>query len=459
MYRKDINRSLIRSYLIAMIIKDLNISLNPYRLYSIIEREYDHSFLLESTQGPEHLARYSFIGFEPETKMVCERGVLRTEDEEYESKDPLETMVEKIPKKNLDYRGFSGGAVGYVSYEYIKRLEQIAGGNEKSSKFPEFEFGIFNDALIYDHLNRKTTYVSHTEDRSAQIIALSKEDTLIGGLECSKAKTNFEKEQFEKAVEIAKQEIVEGEIFQVVLSRKYEFGFDGNLLRFYNQLRQINPSPYMYYLSFGEKRIIGSSPENLVRVEGRKVESYATLAGTIERGKTPEQDKELENRLLNSEKDRAEHLMLVDLTRNDLGKVCRAGSVKVNSLMDVHKYSHVQHLSSAIEGVLEDTKGCADVFNAIFPAGTVSGAPKVRAMEIIDRLEKDARGPYAGAVGYFSFNGNCDFAIGIRTLFSYRSKAYVQAGAGIVYDSIPEKEFIETENKMKALVDTLGVIA
>jgi anthranilate synthase component 1 len=439
-----------------MITKDLNISLNPYRLYSIIEREYDHSFLLESAEGPDKLSRFSFIGFDPQKKISFDKNVLDVDGEQKDVKEnAIKSLLSEIPKKKLDYKGFSGGAVGYVSYEYIKNLEKIGDG-KMESKFPDFEFGIFDDTIVYDHLSRKTTYLSHDKDRSEEIIKLLKEDPFIGNLECSKAKTNFEKAEFEKAVEGAKEEIKAGEIFQVVLSRKYEFGYDGNLLKFYNQLRQINPSPYMYYLSFGEKRIIGSSPENLVRVEGRKVESYATLAGTAKRGKTEDEDKKLESQLKNSEKDKAEHLMLVDLTRNDVGKVCR--NVKVNSLMDVHKYSHVQHLSSAIEGVLDENKDCADAFNAIFPAGTVSGAPKIRAMEIIERTEKTPRGPYAGAVGYFSFNGNCDFAICIRTLFSYRNKATIQAGAGIVYDSEPEKEYEETENKMKAVIESLGVV-
>ena len=263
------------------------------------------------------------------------------------------------------------------------------------------------------------------------------------------------KEEFEKAVLAAKEHITNGDIFQVVLSRRYSLPFEGNLLRFYNHLKQTNPSPYMYFLSFGDRKIIGSSPENLVRVEGNAIDSYATLAGTMPRGKTPAEDAALEARLRSDEKERAEHLMLVDLTRNDVSKVAAFNSVSVPELMEVHKYRHVQHLSSHVVGKLSEGKDCFDAFDAIFPAGTLTGAPKVRAMEIIEELEAVRRGPYGGAVGYFSFNRNCDFAITIRTLVAQRQKAYVQAGAGIVYDSVPEREYEETESKMRATINSL----
>jgi anthranilate synthase component 1 len=301
------------------------------------------------------------------------------------------------------------------------------------------------------------SYLSHGDDRSAEILALAKEDVFSGPFEAGNPKANMKKEEFEDAVKVAKERISNGEIFQVVLSRRYEMPYEGNLLKFYNYLKQTNPSPYMYCLNFGERKIIGSSPENLVRVEGRKIDSYATLAGTMPRGRTVDEDKALEQLLLNDEKEKAEHLMLVDLTRNDLGKVSSVGSVTVPELMEVHKYSHVQHLGSHVCGELADGKDCFDAFDAIFPAGTLSGAPKVRAMEIIEELEKNRRGAYGGAVGYFSFNRNCDFAITIRTLIAQRQKAYVQAGAGIVYDSVPEREYMETENKMGAIMKALDV--
>ncbi|HQT45438.1 MAG TPA: anthranilate synthase component I family protein, partial [Candidatus Micrarchaeota archaeon] len=316
--------------------------------------------------------------------------------------------------------------------------------------------GIFEDCVIYDHAQKTVHYLSQGGDRSKKILDIAKEDLFTGPFEAGTPKENMGREKYEDAVRIAKEKITDGEVFQVVLSRRYSIPFEGNLVRFYNYLKQTNPSPYMYFLSFGDRKIIGSSPENLVRVEGREISSYATLAGTMQRGATDAEDKELENRLLTDEKEKAEHLMLVDLTRNDVSKVSKFGTVKVPELMEVHKYRHVQHLASHVVGELADGKDCFDAFNALFPAGTLTGAPKVRAMEIIEELETARRGPYGGAVGYFSANGNCDFAINIRTLVANRQKAYIQAGAGIVNDSVPEREYEETENKMRSLIFALA---
>lgn len=439
------------------IYKKLKITLNPYQLYSLVQREYEDSFLLESTDGTERLARFSFIGFNPKTKMIGKQKVVQVGDQEFDSNNSIQVISENLPRMPIGQEGFMGGAVGYFSYDYIRTLENLPNKTKDNLNFPDFEFGLFDDCLIYDHRNKSVHYLSHNKDRSSEILKLSREDTFFGPFEAGKLKENMEKQEYEKAVETAKQEIVNGEIFQVVLSRRYEVPFEGNLLRFYNFLKQTNPSPYMYFLSFGDKKIIGSSPENLVRVEGTKIESYATLAGTMPRGKNPKEDRLFEKKLLNNEKEKAEHLMLVDLTRNDLGKVAKFGSVKVPSLMEVHKYRDVQHMCSPVVGELRSDKDCFDAFNAIFPAGTVSGAPKVRAMEIIEELEPERRGPYSGAVGYFSYNGNCDFAIAIRTLVAQRQKAYIQAGAGIVHDSVPENEYNETENKMRSLLRALEV--
>ncbi|MBU0591719.1 anthranilate synthase component I family protein [Candidatus Micrarchaeota archaeon] len=440
-----------------MITKELKLALNPYQIYSLVQREYENSFLLESLEGKEKLARFSFIGFEPKDKIIAKGTVIAIGDEETETDKPLAMMAENMPKSKLEKQGFVGGAVGYFSYDYVRQLENISTKQKGREEFPDFEFGLFDDGLIYDHRDKTIQYFSHSEDRSAEILKLAKEDTFLGPFETGRIKENVNKDEYEKMVAIAKERITDGEIFQVVLSRRYEIPFEGNPLRFYNFLKQTNPSPYMYYLSFGDRKIIGSSPENLVRIEGRKIDSYATLAGTMPRGKTPVEDMELEQKLLNSEKEKAEHLMLVDLTRNDIGKVAEFGTVKVPELMEVHKYKDVQHMCSHVTGTLMEGKTCFDAFNAMFPAGTVTGAPKVRAMEIIEELEPDKRGPYSGAVGYFSYNGNCDFAIAIRTLIAQRQKAYVQAGAGIVYDSVPENEYNETENKMRSLLRALEV--
>lgn len=437
--------------------KKLQLTLNPYQLYLQVNREYEESFLLESLEGKEKLARFSFIGFNPSKHIRGKGKVVKVDDAEVDVTKPIDALRQNIPKIKNNLEGFSGGAVGYFSYDYIRQIENLPENARDELKFPDFEFGIFEDCIIYDHRERSISYLSHGEDRSSEILKLTKQDSFFGPFEASNPKSNMSKEEFECAVRTAKEHISKGDVFQVVLSRRYELPYEGNLLRFYNHLKQTNPSPYMYFLSFGDRKIIGSSPENLVRVEGRKIDSYATLAGTRPRGKTPEQDAIFETELLNDEKERAEHLMLVDLTRNDVGKVAKFGTVGVPELMEVHKYSHVQHLGSHITGELADGKDCFDAFNALFPAGTLTGAPKVRAMEIIDRLEPVRRGAYGGAVGYFSFNGNCDFAISIRTLVAQRQKAYVQGGAGIVHDSVPEKEYEETENKMQALLNSLEV--
>lgn len=441
-----------------MIYKKLKITLNPYQLYLLINREYDISFLLESLEGKEKLARFSFIGFDPSSHIKTKNNVVKVDDQEIESKNPLRELEKNIPKIKVEKEGFTGGAVGYLSYDYMRNLEKIPEKTKDDLDFPDFEFGIFNDCIIYDHRDRSVYYLSHSEDRSSEILNLVKEQLFLGPFQAGNPKENMGKEEFESIVKTAKEKITNGEMFQIVLSRRYELPFEGNILSVYNFLKRTNPSPYMYYLNFKDRKIIGSSPENLVRVEGRKIESYATLAGTRPRGKTPEEDKKLEIELLNDEKERAEHLMLVDLTRNDVGKVSKFGSVKVPELMDVHKYSHVQHLGSHVVGELKEEKDCFDAFDALFPAGTLTGAPKIRAMELIEDLEINRRGPYGGAVGYFSFNRNCDFAIAIRSIVTKRQKAYIQAGAGIVYDSDPEKEYFETENKMKAVLKAIDVI-
>lgn len=438
-----------------MIYKKMKISMNPYQLYSAVNREYPVSFLLESLEGEERLARFSFIGFEPKEVVTAKGSVVEYDGQEEDSKTPIRSLAARVPKMKLEKEGFVGGAVGYFSYDYARQLEKLPEKAKEDVGFPDFEFGIFEDCVVYDHRDRSVHYLSHAGDRSEAILGLQKEEQLFGQFESGTPRENIGKEKFEASVRAAKEKIADGEIFQVVLSRRYSLPYEGNLVRFYNFLKQTNPSPYMYFLSFGDRKIIGSSPENLVRVEGRNVDSYATLAGTMPRGGTPQEDAALEQKLRTDEKERAEHLMLVDLTRNDVAKVSKAGSVQVPQLMEVHKYRHVQHLASHVVGQLAEGKDCFDAFNAIFPAGTLTGAPKLRAMEIIEEVEGARRGPYGGSAGYFSFNGNCDFAINIRTLFARRQKAYVQAGAGIVHDSVPEKEYEETENKMRSLLYAL----
>jgi anthranilate synthase component 1 len=319
---------------------------------------------------------------------------------------------------------------------------------------PDFEFGLFMDAIIFDKLQNKCEYVTLGENRLEEIHSISKKELNKDMLTFEEKNHHFSQDKFQKMVLEAKEKIKTGEIFQSVISNAREYKITGNKLAFYETLRRINPSPYMYHLKLGEREVIGSSPEMLVRVEDRNVETYP-IAGTRKRGKTPIEDLELEKELLADEKERAEHLMLVDLARNDIGKVSEFGTVHVPEYMNIKKFSHVQHIVSVVRGRLQNNKNAVDAFASIFPAGTVSGAPKIRAMEIINELEQIPRGPYAGAVGYFGLNGNADFAITIRTLVCDGDKAKIQAGAGIVHDSVPTNEYLECENKAEALLSAL----
>ncbi len=330
------------------------------------------------------------------------------------------------------------------SFEKVPRL-----GN-KGNGFPDVEFGLFEDGIVFDHLSGKKHYFYREENRIEKTKELLKDSTDGDQVSFGKPKSNVSQEDFCKRVEEAKEYIESGDIFQVVLSKRYKIPFKGSLLRFYRALRRINPSPYMYYLKFGDREIVGSSPEMLARKIGRNAESFP-IAGTRPFTGDSARNKALAAELLQDEKERAEHVMLVDLARNDLGRVCDYGTVKIPEFMRVQGYSHVQHIVSRVTGQLRKDATSFDLLRAVFPAGTVSGAPKVRAMEIIEELETTARGPYAGAVGYFSANGSSDFAITIRTLCAQGGYCYLQAGAGIVADSVPDKEWIESERKTAAL--------
>jgi anthranilate synthase component I len=314
--------------------------------------------------------------------------------------------------------------------------------------------GIFDDGIVFDHKQKRAYYYYYSENRYPEIEQIIKQPTNNQVLSCYQTKVNITQNRYENSVEKAKEYITQGDIFQVVLSKRFDFQIKGDLIDFYSSLRDINPSPYMYFYKAGDRQIVGSSPEMLARVENRTVETFP-IAGTRPSAENAIENRRLARELLADPKERAEHVMLVDLARNDVGRVAKFGSVRVPEFMQVHRYSHVQHIVSRVVGDLKDDLNNFDALKAVFPAGTVSGAPKVRAMEIIDELEPTRRGPYAGAVGYFSYNGNSDFAITIRTLFAEKDKAYVQAGAGIVADSVPEREWIETEHKAGALMKAL----
>jgi anthranilate synthase component 1 len=349
-----------------------------------------------------------------------------------------------------------GGAVGYISYDAVRYWENLPQTTNDDLNFPDAQLGIFDDGIVFDHRQRRAFYYYSDDNRLSEIESLIKQPSDYEALTYKQPKVNVTKEYFEKSVEKAKEYVACGDIFQVVLSKRYEFHVEDGLIEFYRSLRVINPSPYMYFLKVGDRQIVGSSPEMLVRVDDRRVETFP-IAGTRPCVEKPSENRRLAKELLADPKERAEHVMLVDLARNDVGKISKFGSVRVPEFMEVHRYSHVQHIVSRVIGDLKENCECYDALRAVFPAGTVSGAPKVRAMEIIEELETSRRGPYAGAVGYFSYNGNADFAITIRTLFADKDKAYIQVGAGVVADSVPEREWFETEHKAEALIKALKI--
>jgi len=370
--------------------------------------------------------------------------------------DPLSAIQQALKSQvllNKEFR-FIGGAVGYISYDVVRYWEKLPLKTRDDTGFPDVQMGVFDDGIVFDHKEKTAYYYFLGEDRFDEIARLGTKSGNSETLSFSQPKVNITKEYFEHAVEKAKEYVRQGDIFQVVLSKRYDFRVQGDLIAFYRSLRAINPSPYMYFFKSGDRQIVGSSPEMLVRVENRTVETFP-IAGTRPVADNPAENKRLAQDLLADPKERAEHVMLVDLARNDVGKIAAYGSVRVPEFMQVHKYSHVQHIVSRVMGNLREGCQSYDALKAVFPAGTVSGAPKPRAMEIIEELELARRGPYAGAVGYFSYNGNADFAITIRTLFADKEKAHIQAGAGIVADSVPEREWLETESKAEALMKAL----
>ncbi len=437
-------------------------SKNPLQTFLALSNQSDYCYLLESAEGPRKLAQYSFLGFLP-SKIVTAKSGKYTEERvsdgsssTLETQDPFLCLRQVLAENFTTYHGFRfvGGLVGYFSYDAIRYVESLPNSPKDDSALPDLEFGVYDDGIVFDHLTGQAYYYWYNNNRIREIERLLDKTPKTKKLETNKLRTNITQEKFEAMVRKAKRYIKAGDIFQAVLSKRCEFSFKGDLINFYQALRNINPSPYMYFLKMKGRAIIGSSPEMLGRVEGKRADTFP-IAGTRPVGKNAKEDDRLEDELLNDPKERAEHVMLIDLARNDLGKVCEFGTVTVPEFMNVQQYSHVQHIVSRVSGQLRSDCDAVDTLKAIFPAGTVSGAPKKRAMEIIDELEPCRRGPYAGAVGYFSYNGNADFAITIRTLVANGHRAYIQVGAGIVADSDPTREWFECEHKASALLHAL----
>ena len=432
----------------------LSLDGNQFEIYNKISRNYSHSFLFESLTGPEELAETSIMGFDPEliVKGYYDKVTIESRDgtvETISTSDPLNKVKELVLKTADQTYRYLGGAVGHINYDAIRLWEKIP--KNQPIDEPIMEFGIYTDGILFDNKQKKSFYFYYERNRVDEI---KSSESKFDEFTMSEITSNLNEEKFTSIVEKAKKYIYDGDIFQVVLSRKFSFNADGDYLKVYEKLRALNPSPYLYHMKMSQKTIIGASPEMLIRVTGDQVETFP-IAGTRKITEDEEKNDEMQKELVNDEKELAEHTMLVDLGRNDIGRVCDYGTVHVKSLMEVKRFSHVQHMVTHVVGKLSKKFDMYDAFKAVFPAGTVSGAPKVRAMEIIDELEPESRGPYAGAVGYFSFNGCCDFAIAIRSIFADGKSGFVQAGAGIVFDSIAKNELNETEHKANAMITAL----
>ena len=436
---------------------------DQFGIFKRLYHRYDIVFIFESLIGPKELSEFSLIGFDPELTITCDTKKFSISDRSGVTKvtkvvDPLVQLREVVPKVSDNRFRYLGGAVGYVSYDAVRFWDRLPLQNTKKHHFPLLEFGIFTDGILYNHVEKQAYYFSilpnsrikEVKDLMSESRALQEESTFS----YSTPERNLTRKQFKEKVNKSKKYIYDGDVFQVVLSKRLTFKISGDLLTVYEKLRDINPSPYMYFFRMGGKHIIGSSPEMLLRVTGNHLETFP-IAGTRPVADDDKRNQQLSKDLLNDEKEVAEHTMLVDLARNDIGKVSKYGTVQVKELMKVKRFSHVQHMISHVTGILQSGFDSYDAFRAVFPAGTVSGAPKLRAMEIIDELEPNFRGPYAGALGYFSANGSCDFAITIRSIFANKSDAFIQSGAGIVMDSIPQTEWAETEQKANALLSAL----
>jgi anthranilate synthase component 1 len=456
------------------IVADLD---TPLTIYAKVASQDSHAFLFESLEGGEKWGRYSFIGIDPLltfTSFQEHMEIRRGDTIETRTGNPLQELrnllgsfkahqAESLPR-------FFGGLVGYLGYDMVKFMESLP-DTHTPLDLPDSSFMVPRTVLIHDNFKQKLVIVNCVELKEGddpaelyhkacsqidEVAARLKQPMPYGFVESPSRDheheftSNMDEISFKEMVQTAKEYILAGDIIQVVLSQRFHTETDLSPFALYRALRHINPSPYLFYLQLGNVIQIGSSPEILVRLENNEIE-LRPIAGTRHRGETEPEDRALEEELLADPKERAEHLMLVDLGRNDAGRVAKPGSVEVRDLLVVERYSHVMHIVSGVHGLLADGRDQFDVMSACFPAGTVSGAPKIRAMEIIEELEPERRGPYAGAVGYFGFSGNMDFCITIRTFVMRDRDLWIQAGAGIVADSDPEKEFEETVNKARGL--------
>ena len=427
-----------------------------FQLFIKIEQNFKNCFLFESLGEESNISRYHIVGFNPKYIVYSEqKDQLIIEDtsngkiEKYVCDNPYYELRTIIPQ-NIISRKYAGGLVGFIGYDSINFFEDNL-NITKNNNFESFKFGVYLDGLIFDQMTGEIFYYYY-EDNKIEILKdiLKQTNKFNKNVDCKFIKNSMTKEDHRKAVLKIKEDIKNGLIFQCEVGFKSHYRIKGNLTEIYSKLRSLNPSPHMYFMKFDDQVIIGASPELLFRLKNGEMETFP-LAGTTKRGSNKEEDLKLARELLNDSKEIAEHNMLVDLHRNDLGRVAKFGTVKVRNLMDIKKYSHVQHISSEIAGIINENE---DMFSALasnFPAGTLSGAPKIEAMKIINEIEEDGRGPYGGAIGQFGFNGDCTFAIPIRSLFIKGEEAYAQTCGGNVYDSDPDKEYQEIERKLEAM--------
>lgn len=460
-------------------------TLTPVSAYCRLQ-DKENSFLFESVIGGERVGRYSFLGSRPFLQVdAFDREIVLTEagqTRRYSVDDPLQHLHSMLEQYRAPYfpelPRFCGGAVGYAGYDTVRYTERLPNPPANDRSLPDMSFALYDQMVVFDQIRKTIQVVVHADVRGSdkkaayenacrRVDALCRQldeptesirftDISMSGDPEIAFQSNFSRDGYESAVEKCKEYIRAGDIFQVVLSQRLEVDTSASSLDIYRALRVVNPSPFMFLVRSPAVTLIGSSPEIMVRVEDGRT-TIRPLAGTRRRGKTEVEDQELERELLSDEKELAEHVMLVDLARNDIGRVAEYGSVELSDVMHVERYSHVMHISSTVTGKLATGKTALDALRAGLPAGTLSGAPKVRAMEIIDELEPHRRGPYGGAVGYLDFTGHMDTCIALRTIVMMGRKAYVQAGAGIVADSVPASEYEETLNKARGLLKAIEI--
>ena len=448
--------------------------ITPIEAMRILKAASTHAYLLESAKANENWGRYTFLGFEPELSISCIDGKMNVDGKEFECSDPTNYLRELLKKykspRIASLPPFTGGLVGYFSFDFINYKEPSTKMNiDDSEGFKDIDLMLFKDVIAFDNVKQKIILITNIElDKDIHVeyekalkrlnsikeLLHTGEKSFEGGKLLGEVTPLFSKDEFSDMIGKAKHHIHEGDIFQIVLSNRLQANFEGSLFDTYRVLRTVNPSPYMFYFSGTDVEVAGASPETLVKLEDGILHTFP-LAGTRPRGKSEKEDKELETELLADEKELAEHNMLVDLGRNDLGKISKFGSVVVEKFHSIERYSHVMHIGSTVRGEIRPEYDALNALEAVLPAGTLSGAPKIRACQLIEELENNKRGIYGGAIGYIDFTGNMDTCIAIRLAYKKNGKVFIRSGAGIVADSDPDKEYIESINKAGAVVDAL----